>query len=592
MDIGCSHFLVRISDGATFMDALSKARKKSEQRNAEKYMVIIPQVVRRLEGNDFKIPPATTQDLREFGQEYFTSKDQHEEYQYFAKYDMADLMYVFNSKEINFYPNILVIQKSLKNEGLFSIFTHVYGKIQTNKNDNVQEVNVWNGSHFRDDCNGGIVKDTKELSCFFSNKMSDLNGEPMVFATFNYPPYSVLEYNVSGNIENFEDGIEMRIAILLAQRMNFTWSLYVDAENFWGEIWDNGSGNGMLGAVSSEKADLAFAAIYLWEHEHDFVDYSETYVRSGITVLAPHPLPLPQWITPLLPFSKSLWIAVFIGVFLAAIALFTLARIHKYINISKEPADRYCDPSECLLRAIGLLALAPDPTPPPDSQTGLRQLLLVWLPVWGLLLATAYSAGLSSALAIPHSQPPIDTISQLAESQLPWAATHPAWAFSLRGATDPIHRTLLNNFKVMNEKELHAHSMGRSIAYAVERLPAGNFAVGSYLQGKALEHLRLMHEDLYYEYVVTALQKSSPLRPPLDSLVGRLCAAGIPLYWEGAVSRRFPIMGAKYVGRKLPTPAPTALTIRVLQGPFYLLCIGLTLSLLIFIGEQIYKPKN
>lgn len=38
----------------------------------------------------------------------------------------------------------------------------------------------------------------------------------------------------------------------------------IDDEGEWGTIYDNSSGNGVLGAVGERRADIGFTALYLW----------------------------------------------------------------------------------------------------------------------------------------------------------------------------------------------------------------------------------------------------------------------------------------------------------------------------------------
>ena len=69
--------------------------------------------------------------------------------------------------------------------------------------------------------------------------------------------------------------------------------------------------------------------------------------------------------------------------------------------------------------------------------------------------------------------PPTDTASDVAARNIPWAATHPAWIFSLREDRDPLTVHLLSLFRVMKSEELKKRSFMGDIAFSVERLPAG-----------------------------------------------------------------------------------------------------------------------
>ena len=54
--------------------------------------------------------------------------------------------------------------------------------------------------------------------------------------------------------------------------------------------------------------------------------FSVTYGWSGITVVAPKPVPLPGLVVPLLPFSKGMWLAVCIYVVFATLILYGVSK--------------------------------------------------------------------------------------------------------------------------------------------------------------------------------------------------------------------------------------------------------------------------
>lgn len=50
----------------------------------------------------------------------------------------------------------------------------------------------------------------------------------------------------------------MRLAMEYARKHNCTVELVVDQVHEWGEIYDNWTGNGILGNVVTDKADIGF----------------------------------------------------------------------------------------------------------------------------------------------------------------------------------------------------------------------------------------------------------------------------------------------------------------------------------------------
>ncbi|XP_049948299.1 uncharacterized protein LOC126456597, partial [Schistocerca serialis cubense] len=487
----------------------------------------------------------------------------------------------------------------------------------------------------------GIAPSDADL---FPDKLADLKGRELAFATFHYPPYAVLEDSTST-----QDGMETRILLEFAKKVNASWRLTVDAEHEWGEIWDNnGSGNGILGAVVTDVADAGYGALYQWFHEYLFLDFSRPYIRTGITCLAPRPRPLPGWQVPLLPFSAHLWAAVGASVLVATAALFAARRSSDRMlgedTVRAAAGSRYSTVEDCFFRSLGLLVLqTPDVERRHTRVVGPTRHVLSWLLIAYLLVTASYGSGLSSVLTVPKYEPPIDSVRDLYESGIEWAATHEAWVFSLREATQPVITDLYHRFRVHKEDVLHARTVARDLAYSIERLPAGYFAIGNYIDEEAASRwLRPMREDIYWERSNVVVRKGWPHLRHLDALIDRLLDSGLLLAWEGqlgtytylppaqqirqagsgpsrgqpvgrqaeARSQEQPPGGIRYAARDRKVSrqwmaarvqlavqtaissssshagdGPTKLRLGHVQGEFALLILGLVLSIITFLAE-------
>ncbi|XP_049855493.1 glutamate receptor ionotropic, kainate glr-3-like [Schistocerca gregaria] len=427
----------------------------------------------------------------------------------------------------------------------------------------------------------------------FPCRLTNLEGRQLIFATLHYPPYVVLE-----GAPGILDGTETRILSEFINKVNASWQVTEYAEEKWGAIWDNnGSGNGILGAVVNGEADVAYAAVYQWFHEYLYLDYTRPYVRTGITCLAPRPLVQSGWQVPLLPFSANMWAAVASSVLLATLALFATKMATTWVlgSVGGSADGRYSSVEDCFFRSVGLLVLqAPDVERRHTRVVGPTRHVLSWLLIAYLLVTASYGSGLSSVLTVPRYDPPIDTVSDLHSSGLDWAETHIAWLNSLRERTEDIFRDLCRRFRVMKEGDLHARTTTRDLAFPMERLPSGYFAIGEYIDEEAASKwLRPMREDIYWEWVVIAVPKRWPHLEQLDGLIDRLIESGLLLAWEGQVSRQWMaprVQLAVQAGARASSPAgddPVQLRLSHVQGEFALLTLGLCLSLIAFVAEMV-----
>jgi hypothetical protein len=114
--------------------------------------------------------------------------------------------------------------------------------------------------------NKGFFQDAN----LFPDKLHNLMGKPFYITTLQYAPFVVMDNKSEPSVH---DGFEFRIVKEFALKHQMTIVGVYDRDNLWGEIWENGSGNGLSGLVAEDKADVAFAAVYLWVDEYRFVDY-------------------------------------------------------------------------------------------------------------------------------------------------------------------------------------------------------------------------------------------------------------------------------------------------------------------------------
>ncbi|XP_065346113.1 uncharacterized protein LOC135943464 [Cloeon dipterum] len=153
---------------------------------------------------------------------------------------------------------------------------------------------------------------------FFPEDWGNLRERKLRMATFNYPPYSIIGIKATSTLipntqikyiilfykkylkdflvqilaflelgfdliiyyGNRLDGTEMKFALELAKKLNFTWELVTDSAQ-WGQIFENSTGDGILGNVASDKADFGFGALYLWYNEYQYLDFTIPYIRTG-----------------------------------------------------------------------------------------------------------------------------------------------------------------------------------------------------------------------------------------------------------------------------------------------------------------------
>lgn len=63
-----------------------------------------------------------------------------------------------------------------------------------------------------------------------------------------------------------------------------------DDEGEFGVVYDNMTGDGVIGAVVERRADFGASSIDAWYHEFQFLDFASPLTRTGVTCLCPKPV--------------------------------------------------------------------------------------------------------------------------------------------------------------------------------------------------------------------------------------------------------------------------------------------------------------
>ncbi|XP_052869319.1 uncharacterized protein LOC128274994 [Anopheles cruzii] len=444
----------------------------------------------------------------------------------------------------------------------------------------------------------------------FPNKRRDLRGRDMRLAIFNYQPYTVWRMLAEGAESAgqqqqanayfnhrrvlYVDGTEARLMIEFCAKFNCKLEVSVDDVGEWGQTFPNRTGDGVLGAVVERRADIGVGALYSWFLEFEFLALSKPISRTGVTCVMPKPLQLSSWMTPILPFSPVLWSAVIATFLVATIFEILINAAAPRITMAKRSSQvghGRVDVCESVMVVMSIFILQTVLLRINKNRFVSQMILIGSLLMVGLMIGNAYSGGLSSVMTVPRFEKSIDTVQDLADSDLRWGSTHDAWIFSIQLATQPTIVKLLETFITYPKDELHRHAQQRDMGFTIERLPYGHFAVGEYITKDVVESFEIMVDDIYWENCVAMATKTWPLMNEFDELTLAVFESGIQRYWEAKVVSKFgdnKVQHAIVSSRKFDNPGPIALQPSHLLGALFLLVIGLALGLVSFLVELLW----
>ncbi|XP_062556998.1 uncharacterized protein LOC134221840, partial [Armigeres subalbatus] len=419
----------------------------------------------------------------------------------------------------------------------------------------------------------------------FPDKLINLLGKASRVASFHVVPWFIMRPEVNGvvryrNQSYITDGLDGYLLTQFCLRYNCTWELHVDQKNRYGEIFENGTGNGLFGALLDRKVDLAIGAVGGYFGAIQYFSLSHSLQRVGITCLVPKPQLVPHWKLIYLTFSKSVWMAL--GAVFIAVTFFLY-----YLNtlFTNQPTHGFL---WILFKVLRTFVLTSADLPKNSSAEGA---IIASLLMFTIIVGNVYIGRIHSVLAFPPYHAPLATVKDLALSGIGINAEHASWMYSLDISENPQDKILLENFEVIPIEQLtDVINQGRK-ATMIAVLENGHAMVGSWINAHNVELYRIMKESLYVEFEAGYATKTWPWLDRFNYLSSWIRDAHLSKYIELVEVYRHMdhrVQISIEHSRDRPPSKLKNMNVSEISGAFMLLGIGCATGLVVFLLEIVY----
>ncbi|KAJ6637235.1 hypothetical protein Bhyg_09965 [Pseudolycoriella hygida] len=377
-------------------------------------------------------------------------------------------------------------------------------------------------------------------------KIIDLNGLIVTGAFMNYPPYASYNRVIpgTGNVELFDsneslpihlDGQEHIILLEFCIVYNCTLKARLEYdEELWGEVFENRTGHGLLGALTMRKANVSVAAMYLWCPPYRFTQYSSTIQRAIATHIVPKPLQIPFWKTPFLPLPPYIWLCVISTFLIGALVWFAVSASQNLIRrhiVKRQKTHGLLD----TMLTVFKMSLFQSARIKINIDSISNVTIITSILTFALVIGSLYSGGLSYVMTITHYENPIDTLESLIKSKFLWGGTSME---AIKNSDDPTHKTIIKGYVVKPIPELRVLVQQQKIAISVEMLQHGTLSYQSYLDKESSKHYMLMPHPIYWEHTIVMSSKTWPFMEQLNRIIFMQQESGIRYYWEHSAASR------------------------------------------------------
>ncbi|XP_058450303.1 glutamate receptor ionotropic, NMDA 2C-like [Malaya genurostris] len=428
----------------------------------------------------------------------------------------------------------------------------------------------------------------------FPDKTRNLNRKMYRLASFRIIPHFVYT-PISGDqwMAKYKNqtvkinGMGGLIMVEFCRKHNCTWDIAIDQEGQWGMIFENGTGDGIIGTVYERRADVGVGSLLLWENAHWHLGFSSPIRKVGISCIAPRPHMIPSWQIIGFVFAVDVWIFV-------AVCIICCSAMYLFIS----HVDPGCEVKGVAWNALNVWAIVLFQAAEILHNSVSQSVLSIALLIFAINLGNIFAGKNASLRTFPPFEPPIDTLQDLAERDIIWIQTHEAWVHSLQNPFNAYLRKIKDNFRIHLMPEIKDIADEGRVAIGVSRLNYGYNMIGDFITDENVVLYRLMKEDLYHDYEVSMTTKTWPLREQLSDLILRIVESGVRSYQEPIVAQQIMNFGVQTTilhSRDREQIPPTPMNCNDMLGSFMLLGAGIVSAILVFIGEllmEYYKKRK
>ncbi|KAF8795897.1 Ionotropic receptor 93a like protein [Argiope bruennichi] len=418
----------------------------------------------------------------------------------------------------------------------------------------------------------------------------DLETITIRIAVVQYRPYIV--YNVINGEIILDDCVLKDILGFISERLNFKYQLLEAPGDDWGTKIDN-EWTGAIGMIVRGEVDM-IPYLTITPSRYDVIEFSKPIAIVTYGLLIAFPREPPRAFIYLRLYKKEVWVLLF---FTAIFLSYVLCKMQSCSAAFRKPEfiqKKLCSFCRCLWLIFGIL-LQQGATYLPLTSSGRILLATWWLSV--LVITTTYSANLIAFLAIPEVRFIVKSLEELADHKTVSLTLKQGCPIleELEQSETELYRRIRETY-LLNPRRHHKFETGVKRCCAVEDVVAGKSVYiddVNYLswmverdfekQGKC--RITIAPKEFGVSELAVGLRRGSSLLLPLNDEIQQMRESGVLSHWK----KKYSPAREECYSIESDNPGQREVNLEDLQGPFYLLLLGIILGFLLFMGETTYS---
>lgn len=435
-----------------------------------------------------------------------------------------------------------------------------------------------------DTCENGVFKAGTNL--FPTKVPKNLKGCPVKVRTVIWPPYVIAPARINPyqTTINLTEGLDIQMLNTIAKAANFTieYSISEKIED-WGSILENGTSTGLFEALLKEKVQMAVGTLAATVNRFKYFDPSVPYTTDRITWCVPSASLKPKWLNVFNIFQLTTY-------FLITVTFLILCFVTRVISELVKESSYYSNTNNCFLHIYAVFLGMSLRLKPLYSSTRITFFMCA---VLNLVIAAIYQTSLISFLTNPTYEKQIDTVDEMFENDLEILYMPQTRLYFSSDNNDWRMEKIVSKMIPCPNAHICLHKIahGRNATIATPSLFL-NYDLNR-LVAKDGRLLVYWFKENFVTYPVHVYMiKGFPLKSRINSLIVQIVQSGLQDKWEQDLQY---LVNKKNSAINKDDPddfdddedKPQLLTLDQLQGAFFILLTGLTISLIVFIAELI-----
>ena len=420
----------------------------------------------------------------------------------------------------------------------------------------------------------------------FSQVPKSFNGITLNITLLEYFP-CVEIHRSNGDVVGYS-GFEINLLNVISKNLNFSVHYSSPSDGKWGNLNEtNGKWNGMTKEIISGRANIAMSCIGVFIDRIEVVDFTYSTLQDCAIFVVPMPDEIPKWTTLGAVFDHQVWIGVGLTLTGCIIVVWFLTKAVSRI-LPENPFNLNLSSSALTITQF-ILQVSPTQHPIQNS----TRFLIINLWIFTIITSVAYRSMLTSLLSLPRFPTPMNTLEELAESDLTTNMINygGGWESMLAQGSNPSIKELWRRMEFINSVPDAIAKLEQSRKNAVmdAKVNLQLLIINHYTDPKTgISSVHLMPRCLMQYNMAWAIEKNSPYKSAIDEKTRRLVQAGFVTKWNTDLLREkmFAAARKRNIQSNEENSDSAPLSFISLQAAFVCLQIGILSSVISFVVES------